>query len=216
MSALKMTKQERQAVFSLSTILGLRMLGLFMVLPVFSLYAHQLHGATPALIGIAMGIYGLSQAFFQIPLGALSDRIGRKGAYALIFMLQAAVFFVLGGLHSLVHAAIAYAVILFCYGGGFGIMPSFSADYFGTRHMGANYGALLTAWGVAGLAGPLLAAYVNDVTGSFSGALPVVACMLLIATVLPLTSRKPARSTILVSERLEHISHVERSLQAAK
>jgi len=176
----------------------------------------ELTGAAPKVVATVFGAIAICNAVGRLFWGAVSDRIGRKGAYALIFMLQAAVFFVLGGLHSLVHAAIAYAVILFCYGGGFGIMPSFSADYFGTRHMGANYGALLTAWGVAGLAGPLLAAYVNDVTGSFSGALPVVACMLLIATVLPLTSRKPARSTILVSERLEHISHVERSLQAAK
>ena len=58
--------------------MGLRMLGLFMVLPVFSLYAAELHGATPALIGLAMGIYGLSQAVFQIPFGALSDRSGRR------------------------------------------------------------------------------------------------------------------------------------------
>ena len=70
-------------------------------------------------------------------------------------------------------------------------MPSFSADYFGTRHMGANYGALLTAWGVAGVVGPLFAAYAKDVSGSFGGVLPVVASVLLMATILPLTTRKP-------------------------
>jgi MFS family permease len=78
MRAGKMTAIERRAVVSLSSIMGLRMVGLFMVLPVFSLYAHQLAGATPLLIGLAMGIYGLSQALFQIPFGALSDRFGRK------------------------------------------------------------------------------------------------------------------------------------------
>ncbi len=56
----------------------LRMLGLFMVLPIFSLYVRELSGATPLLIGLAMGIYGLTQAIFQIPLGAWSDHIGRK------------------------------------------------------------------------------------------------------------------------------------------
>lgn len=74
----KMTSFERRAIASLSSIMGLRMIGLFMVLPVFSLYASQLQGATPTLMGIAMGIYGLSQALFQIPFGALSDRYGRK------------------------------------------------------------------------------------------------------------------------------------------
>src|SRR5690606_15459684 len=110
--------------------------------------------------------------------------------------LQAGVFLILGGLHSLALAAVAYAIILFCYGGGFGIMPSFAADYFGTRYLGANYGALLTAWGVAGLAGPLLAAYVKDMTGSFGAALPIVAGMLLLAGAVPLATRKPVRPPI--------------------
>lgn len=74
----KMTPTERKAVISLSTIMGLRMIGLFMVLPLFSLYAHSLIGANATLIGIAMGVYGLSQALFQIPFGALSDKVGRK------------------------------------------------------------------------------------------------------------------------------------------
>ncbi|HEU5280766.1 MAG TPA: MFS transporter [Gammaproteobacteria bacterium] len=74
----KMTATERKAVFSLSAIMGLRMVGLFMVLPLFSLYAHQLVGATATLIGVAMGVYGLAQALFQIPFGYLSDKVGRK------------------------------------------------------------------------------------------------------------------------------------------
>src|SRR5436190_23771556 len=74
----KMTSTERRAVFSLSSIMALRMIGLFLVLPVFALYAHQLHGATAMLIGLAMGIYGLGQAVFQVPFGMLSDRFGRK------------------------------------------------------------------------------------------------------------------------------------------
>ena len=74
----KMSALEQRAVVSLSSIMGLRMIGLFMVIPVFSLYAQQLESATPILIGLAMGIYGLSQALFQIPFGMLSDRIGRK------------------------------------------------------------------------------------------------------------------------------------------
>jgi predicted MFS family arabinose efflux permease len=59
-------------------IYALRMLGLFMILPVFALYADELEGTTPALTGVAIGIYGMTQAFLQIPYGLLSDRIGRK------------------------------------------------------------------------------------------------------------------------------------------
>ena len=69
---------EKKAVFSLAGIYMLRMMGLFMILPVFSLYADRLDGATPTLIGLAIGIYGLTQATLQIPFAMLSDRIGRK------------------------------------------------------------------------------------------------------------------------------------------
>jgi MFS family permease len=73
-----MTALERRSVSSLALLYSFRMLGLFMVVPILSLYAIDLPGATPGLIGLAMGIYGLTQALLQIPLGWLSDRVGRK------------------------------------------------------------------------------------------------------------------------------------------
>ena len=69
---------EQRAVISLASLYALRMLGLFMVLPVLMLDGQGLAGATPELLGLAMGVYGLTQALLQIPAGALSDRIGRK------------------------------------------------------------------------------------------------------------------------------------------
>jgi MFS family permease len=89
-----MTAGERRAALSLATIFALRMLGLFMILPVFSLYAHHLQGVTPVLIGIAIGVYGLTQAVLQIPFGLLSDRYGRKALIAfgmVIFAVGSAV-----------------------------------------------------------------------------------------------------------------------------
>ncbi len=78
----QMSAQERRAVGLLSSIFAVRMLGLFMVLPIFTLFAQQLTGATPFLIGIALGIYGLTQACMQIPFGFTSDHIGRKKVIA--------------------------------------------------------------------------------------------------------------------------------------
>ncbi|TVM07041.1 MAG: MFS transporter [Halomonas sp.] len=69
---------ERRAISGLAGLYASRMLGLFMVLPVLALYADELSGATPLLIGLALGIYGLTQACLQIPFGWLSDRFGRK------------------------------------------------------------------------------------------------------------------------------------------
>ncbi len=73
-----MEKHELRAAVSLAAVFSVRMLGLFMVYPVFAAFTRQLAGATPYKIGVALGIYGLSQGCLQIPFGALSDRIGRK------------------------------------------------------------------------------------------------------------------------------------------
>lgn len=73
-----MSAGERRAATALAGLYALRMLGLFMLLPVLSLYADRLEHATPALIGLAIGIYGLTQGVLQIPFGMLSDRLGRK------------------------------------------------------------------------------------------------------------------------------------------
>jgi MFS family permease len=74
-----MTPEERRASGALASIYALRMLGLFLVLPVFALQARQYPGGDdPALVGLAMGIYGLTQAMLQVPLGMASDRLGRK------------------------------------------------------------------------------------------------------------------------------------------
>ncbi|OGT88101.1 MAG: MFS transporter [Gammaproteobacteria bacterium RIFOXYA12_FULL_61_12] len=69
---------EKRAAAGLVAIFTFRMLGLFLILPVFALYAHHLTGSTPLMIGLAIGAFGLTQALLQIPVGTLSDRIGRK------------------------------------------------------------------------------------------------------------------------------------------
>ncbi len=74
----RMSATERRAALGLGSIYAARMLGLFMILPVFALYAEELDGFTPALAGLAIGMYGLTQALLQVPFGMLSDRIGRK------------------------------------------------------------------------------------------------------------------------------------------
>jgi Arabinose efflux permease len=74
----RMTPVELRSSLALALVFFLRMMGLFLILPVFVLYAEHLHNATPTLIGIALGSYGLTQAVFQIPFGAFSDRIDRK------------------------------------------------------------------------------------------------------------------------------------------
>jgi len=77
-----MTATERRTAMALAAAFFLRMLGLFMVLPVLALYADSLPGATPLYVGLALGLYGFSQAALQIPFGRWSDRVGRKPVIA--------------------------------------------------------------------------------------------------------------------------------------
>lgn len=85
-----MEKQELRAVASLAAVFSVRLLGLFMIYPVFADYAGRLAGATSFKIGLALGIYGLSQGMLQIPFGLLSDRVGRKRMIVLGLLLFAA------------------------------------------------------------------------------------------------------------------------------
>jgi len=78
MKQIALTKTETRAAISLASVYGLRMFGLFLVLPVLATYSENYQGYSLAAVGLAIGIYGLTQSVFQIPLGLLSDRIGRK------------------------------------------------------------------------------------------------------------------------------------------
>lgn len=86
----KLTALERRSALTLACVISLRLFGLFLIMPVFSLYAKQMPDASDLLIGLALGVYGLGQVLLQIPLGLLSDRVGRKPAITLGLLIFAA------------------------------------------------------------------------------------------------------------------------------
>lgn len=106
MKADSMTGAERRAAFSLAGIFSLRMLGLFMIYPVFAPWAQHLPDATAVTIGLALGVYGLTQALLQIPFGFLSDRIGRKRIIAVGLVL-----FIVGSVVAALSPSI-YGIVL--------------------------------------------------------------------------------------------------------
>ncbi|MGM0593233.1 MAG: MFS transporter [Pseudomonadota bacterium] len=164
-----MTPRESRAAFSLAAIFSLRMLGLFMILPVFALYAERLEGVTPFLVGVAIGVYGLTQAVLQIPFGMLSDRIGRKPVIAgglLLFALGS----VLAAMATTIEGVIAGRAL---QGAGaiaaavMALAADLTAEEHRTRAMAVIGLSIGMAFVVAMVAGPLLNQWIG-VPGIFA------------------------------------------------
>jgi OFA family oxalate/formate antiporter-like MFS transporter len=102
-------------------------------------------------------------------------------------------FFILPLVSVYVLLAIISFVIVSCYGGGFGTMPAFNADYFGPTNVGTNYGLMLTAWGVGGVLGPLLISRVIDTLDSYTLAFYIIAAIMLGSAVVAFIVRPPKR-----------------------
>jgi MFS transporter, OFA family, oxalate/formate antiporter len=154
-----------------------------------------------AAIAPLFGLVSVFNALGRFFWGAISDRIGCNRTYAAMFAIQAVTLLLMGNVHDLRFALAGISVILLCCGGGFGTMPSFNAQYFGTRFVGLNYGLIVSAWGFAGLIGPLVAARVRDLTGSFAGMLPVIAWVLIASLIIPFILKKPAAAPAVVPPR---------------
>lgn len=113
-------------------------------------------GAT--LIAVSSIFNGASRFFW----GALSDKIGRVQVFRLILASQVVVFIAMTFVENPMIFGVLVCYILLCYGGGFGSMPSFVLDVFGPKLMPVVYGAILTAWGCAGVVGPQIVAWLKD------------------------------------------------------
>ena len=139
-----------------------------------------------------VGVISIANGAGRLLWAWLSDLVGRRPVFLAMFLLQAIIFWLLPSAHSLTLFAALTAAVLLCYGGGFGTMPAFAADYFGAEHVGSIYGLMLTAWGVAGVLGPTLIAALRERSGGYDGALRLIAGLMLVSAVIPLIVRPPA------------------------
>jgi OFA family oxalate/formate antiporter-like MFS transporter len=160
--------------------------------PMFQELAHVSALAAASMVGIA----SIGNAFGRVFWAWLSDLITRRMTFFSMFVVQVALFWFYPDFHSAAVLGTVTFVILMCYGGGFGTMPAFTADYFGPKNVGPIYGLMLTAWSFASVFGPLLTARMRELSHAYSGALHVIALVLAVSVILPLVIRPPERAAL--------------------
>jgi OFA family oxalate/formate antiporter-like MFS transporter len=151
----------------------------------------ELTGASAIVAASMVGLVSIGNAVGRVFWAWVSDLITRRATFAVIFILQVLLFWYLPNIATVSLMTIVTFVVLMCYGGGFGTMPAFAADYFGPTNVGPIYGLMLTAWGFASAFGPLFIAHMRETAGSYRGALHVIAGVMAVSTVLPILVRPP-------------------------
>jgi OFA family oxalate/formate antiporter-like MFS transporter len=145
-----------------------------------------------AVVAASMvGLASIGNAVGRVFWAWISDLITRRATFFVMFVAQVLLFWFFPNIVTASLMTIVTFVVLMCYGGGFGTMPAFAADYFGPKNVGPIYGLMLTAWGFASAFGPLLIAHMRETSGSYRGALHVIAGVMAISTLLPILVRPP-------------------------
>jgi predicted MFS family arabinose efflux permease len=159
-SSSKFSAVEKRAVFSIASLYGFRMVGLFMVLPVMSIYFDQYQQASAFLLGLALGVYGLTQAILQIPLGLLSDKIGRRPV-----ILGGLLMFILGSVvAATAETAIGVVIGRALQGTGaiastlMALVTDLTAEQNRTKAMASIGGSIGISFAIAMVLGPVVAA----------------------------------------------------------
>ncbi|HTY84339.1 MAG TPA: OFA family MFS transporter [Silvibacterium sp.] len=177
-----------------------------MIISQASPIAQQQVHMTAIAAGTMVGLLGIFNAAGRFLWAWISDHIGRARVYFLLYLIQAGIFMALPRIGTEAALFLAFAVIYLCYGGGFGTMPSFTADYFGAKYMGGIYGWILLAWGVGGVVSPIMIARLRQVTGQYSTAIYIIAGIMVVSLILPLVVRAPKGKNVVEIKPLARAS----------
>ena len=123
---------------------------------------------SPMAAASMVGIIGLLNGGGRIVWSTISDYLGRRSTYIAFFAIEIVAFYLLAEVQSSFMFQALIFIIITCYGGGFSCMPAYLSDIYGTKQLSAIHGRILTAWGLAGIAGPLLLSQLYERTHSYS------------------------------------------------
>ncbi len=138
------------------------------LLAVVSPMAQEVVGMSPMAAASMVGVIGFLNGAGRIAWATVSDYIGRANTYVLFFFIEVLAFYKLSTETNAFSFQIIVLLIITCYGGGFSCMPAYLSDLFGTKSLSAIHGRILTAWGAAGVAGPLLLSWIKETTNSYA------------------------------------------------
>ena len=159
------------------------------VIAVASPMAQEIASMTPIAAAAMVGVMGLFNGGGRLGWATLSDYIGRPNVYTAFFTIQIVAFFMLPfATNGIVFQLLMFA-ILTCYGGGFSSVPAYIGDLFGTKQLGAIHGYILTAWALAGVAGPILLSLIYDSTNSYNLTMMIFGILFIVAFIISIWIR---------------------------
>lgn len=152
----------------------------------------QVAKLTPAVAAGGLGIMALLNGLGRLFWGSVSDKLGRTKTIMACFVVYILAFvFVLPNSDTFMLWLVGVCAVGFAYGGYLSLVPSMTADYFGTKSLGANYGIVFTAWGIAGVGGPFMIDYIKTATGAFTNAMYVTAGACVVGIILAAIAKPP-------------------------
>jgi len=161
-----------------------------MLISAASPFAQSTVGMTATAAATMVGIMGLFNGGGRIGWSAFSDFMGRSNVFLMFFGVQFIVMLTLPNVTNALLLQILLFVVISMYGGSFALLPAFVSDLFGTKELGAIHGLLLTSWSCAGVFGPLLVAFINDITGSYNAAFYIFSGLLAVAFIVSIFMKR--------------------------
>ena len=146
--------------------------------------AQEAIGMTPTAAASLVGIIGIFNGGGRIAWSTISDYLGRAQTYILFFIIEIVAFYLLAQTNSALTFQTLILLIITCYGGGFSCMPAYLADLYGIRQLSTIHGRILTAWGLAGIAGPMLVSYFHEAGYGYTTALECFAALFVLNTII--------------------------------
>jgi len=181
------------------------------LLAVASPMAQETIGMSPAAAASLVGLMGLFNGAGRIFWSTVSDYIGRGYTYVLFFLLETFAFWQLAATSDALFFEVLVLLIITCYGGGFSCMPAYLSDIFGTKKLSAIHGRILTAWGLAGIVGPIIVSWLRESTSGYATTLHVFAACFVVNFIVALLlkhygSQQENSAVIVAKSPKEHLS----------